>query len=1000
MESYIEKFGERLKLIRMEKNSGHPGEPRNRGIAIAQGEYIYCLDSDDIITETALEEMYTLAKEYDADVVYCERYFKSEGFGKEFKDNIRITDSRIQRPPFVEEPTLETDDLAERVKNLLNWRYWMSPALRLVKRDLLIENGIKFPSLVGSEDDVWSMEVLFCSKRFLRIPNICFVRRIHKDGISFGEYTTPDHVQRWMDVTIRSLKDLDNFMQRIDFFRENPSYRYDVLTRSIKGSFTNIFDKCKDKSSFDIYNIFQEKFGSYLGENDVLVSALCSYLISQRKELLEEQKKSTQKNQQLISKQEEENKKLKAKITSMQSLITLRLTAPKISVIIPLYNAEEYVAECLDSLLAQTFKDFEVIVVDDCSTDGSLTIVENYAPKFNGRLIITKTEVNSKGGGYVPRNIGFNLARGKYVFFSDADDHLLDTALETLYNAAEKYDTDVVYLAIRYTYWKPGNPSITRDGRGTELLAKGLEDKVTLTVDDPDENLHMLIQEKGFTTPWAHFVKRSFLIDNKIAFPEIPKAGDYIWAIHVYSYAKRFLRLPTPLYFYRRYNLNSVSKRSNSEQFSNWVLSFIAFAKALGELSNKSEILRDNISYSYEASSLYFDWCINRTNQARENLSNQDIFEVLSREFNSENDLSDLSIPFLFSIIDNAKKNSESHLQAIDSLKRRFASNNVSSKILTNCPAVSIIIPLYNAEKYIGELLDSILAQTFQDFEVIVVDDCSTDNSAFIVEIYTSKFDGRLRLAKTERNSGSPGEPGNIGVDLSRGEYLLILDNDDTITPDALEKLYATAKDFKADVVICEKFYWIPEESWYDEEFRKNLKPLSYQKGDFVKEPTLVPFDIVKRVQDCYDHKFLWSLWQKLIRRDFLVENKIRFTNNIFQDMLATCCLVYTAKRLVRVPYIINFYRVSKKSLYRRNREPLEQLKLYLRVLNVGFGYLNEFLNRKDIFQTNPASKQLALKTYFQEVWDLYILKIFEEVPLAEREKTLREEFAGTENTA
>ena len=100
------------------------------------------------------------------------------------------------------------------------------------------------------------------------------------------------------------------------------------------------------------------------------------------------------------------------------------LDNPAISVIIPMYNAEEYVGECLDSLLAQTFQDFEVIVVDDCSADKCFELVEGYSPKFKGRLRLEKTEKNSGGGGYVPRNIGMSLARGEYVYFMDADDYI------------------------------------------------------------------------------------------------------------------------------------------------------------------------------------------------------------------------------------------------------------------------------------------------------------------------------------------------------------------------------------------------------------------------------------------------------------------------------------------------------------------------------------------------------------------------------------------------
>lgn len=101
-------------------------------------------------------------------------------------------------------------------------------------------------------------------------------------------------------------------------------------------------------------------------------------------------------------------------------------------------------------------------------------------------------------------------------------------------------------------------------------------------------------------------------------------------------------------------------------------------------------------------------------------------------------------------------------------------------------PAVSVIIPLYNAEKYIAESLDSLLAQTFQNFEVVVVDDCSTDSSCDIVESYASKFGGRLTLSHMAKNSGSGGLPRNKGMMLSCGEYIQFLDADDTLTRTAL----------------------------------------------------------------------------------------------------------------------------------------------------------------------------------------------------------------------
>ena len=163
---------------------------------------------------------------------------------------------------------------------------------------------------------------------------------------------------------------------------------------------------------------------------------------------------------------------------------------------------------------------------------------------------------------------------------------------------------------------------------------------------------------------------------------------------------------------------------------------------------------------------------------------------------------------------------------------------------------------MFNAEKFIGDALDSLLEQTFRDFEVIVVDDCSTDNSLAIVQSYAEKFGGRLKLFRLPKNSGNNGIPNNRGLALSRGQYVLFMDSDDAVTPDALEKLYDAAKIFSADVVGAERYYEVPDEFWNDKNYRRQLKPVSYQKGGFVSKPTLISADFSERVKDCYNFRF------------------------------------------------------------------------------------------------------------------------------------------------
>ena len=122
-------------------------------------------------------------------------------------------------------------------------------------------------------------------------------------------------------------------------------------------------------------------------------------------------------------------------------------------------------------------------------------------------------------------------------------------------------------------------------------------------------------------------------------------------------------------------------------------------------------------------------------------------------------------------------------------------------------PAISIIMPMFNVDKYVGQCLDSVLAQTFKDYEVMLVNDCSTDRSREIAESYLDKFDGRLRIHSLAHNSGGAAVPRNTAIRMARGKYLYILDSDDVLLPKTLEEFYNAAEEFDADYVHTEKHF-------------------------------------------------------------------------------------------------------------------------------------------------------------------------------------------------
>jgi len=276
---------------------------------------------------------------------------------------------------------------------------------------------------------------------------------------------------------------------------------------------------------------------------------------------------------------------------------------------------------------------------------------------------------------------------------------------------------------------------------------------------------------------------------------------------------------------------------------------------------------------------------------------------------------------------------------------------------MMNPPAISVIVPLYNAEKYIGECLDSLLAQTFKDFEVIVVDDCSTDNSLAIAKSYLEKFGGRLKISRMYVNSGKPSLPRNKGLTVSRGEYIYFMDNDDLITPTAFEELYTLAKDYDADVVYCEKYYVCGEN-------RENLRLTSVQKPVFVDKPTFETDSFPERIKKILEGSFLVMPWNYLARRDLLIENEISFPNIIRDDSIWQCNLIFSAKKILRVPNAVYVWRSVKNSITRVEKTPQQTINFWLNPVILGVKILHETLNKFDFFKKNPQHHYVMLN-YF-----------------------------------
>lgn len=177
---------------------------------------------------------------------------------------------------------------------------------------------------------------------------------------------------------------------------------------------------------------------------------------------------------------------------------------PKLSVIIPVYNAKDYLNRCTDSILNQTFKDLELILVDDCSKDNSYQLCQAIAKRDN-RVVAYKREKN--GGIFAARNTGISLSKGKYITFVDNDDWLDLEMYEKLMSAAEEHDLDFVSCGFKEII---GEKILTHSHR---------EDGYYSREQIREDLIYMLVGEQKISCAvWKTLFKRNILVENKIEF--------------------------------------------------------------------------------------------------------------------------------------------------------------------------------------------------------------------------------------------------------------------------------------------------------------------------------------------------------------------------------------------------------------------------------------------------------------------------------------------------
>ncbi len=260
---------------------------------------------------------------------------------------------------------------------------------------------------------------------------------------------------------------------------------------------------------------------------------------------------------------------------------------PKISVVIPIYKAENFLVRCLDSVLAQTFKDFEVVCLDDGSPDNCAQILKQYAEKDSRIRIISKNNT----GVSDTRNVGIKTARGKYILFMDSDDCIHPQTLEITYSLANKNDADLVYFRhITKNYLDIGkhlNKHFCKDTVEFKVVNNVLEYATEKNHGGSSWKIR-----RGFI--WAYLFKKSFI--QEIRFPTNIKIGeDLVWLLKVLYKKPVSVLTKLPLYFYIPNNNSALSRLNRLGYIENMVSGLLEIGRVFqnADINDKKLFIRE-----------------------------------------------------------------------------------------------------------------------------------------------------------------------------------------------------------------------------------------------------------------------------------------------------------------------------------------------------------------------------------------------------------------------
>ena len=419
---------------------------------------------------------------------------------------------------------------------------------------------------------------------------------------------------------------------------------------------------------------------------------------------------------------------------------------PEISILVPIYNVEEYLNECLTSLTNQTMNNIEIICLNDGSTDNSLSIVKQFAKKDN-RIVV----VNKKNSGYGDTmNLGIKKARGEYIGIVESDDFVDLEMFQSLYDIALKKDKPDIVKSNFYYYftdlteqsnlwdasiggvWSDGLSQTIHDHNIKEnVVPKYMHDKVVCPRRDYNEIFYAL------PSIWSAIYRADFLRNNDIQFLPSPGASyqDVGFAFKTVLMADRVAFTSQAYLHYRQDNeqssVNNPDKAmciiDEQHSISQYIIDHNMDSPKMRKIANLIKFNK-------------YKWSLRRLPLK---LALQ-FLPIMSKEFKKDRAEKNINW-YLISETDTRALN-----EIIDDPKMYAKRLTAQTKA-----KLSVVIPIYNVEDYVDKCLQSIVSQTMNDIEIVCVDDGCQDRSVEYIEKYW-KSDPRITIIH-ESNRGLAG---------------------------------------------------------------------------------------------------------------------------------------------------------------------------------------------------------------------------------------------------